>query len=239
MSAEDLQDVQLQAGRTLPGDRRFAIARGSARVDTAEPSWHPKDHFVTLMGEARLATLKSAFDADTGRLTIRRGGKPVSQGKVTEATGRVLVDQFFAAYLDQAGSGAPKLIDSGNRAMTDNRDPVVSLINLASVRDLERVVGRPVDPIRFRANIYIDGLPAWAEMSWIGQELRIGDCRLSVVEPIERCAATTVNPDTAERDINIPKALQRGYRHVNMGIYARLEEGGRIAVGAAVTPPDA
>jgi uncharacterized protein YcbX len=28
--------------------------------------------------------------------------------------------------------------------------------------------GRPVDPLRFRANLYVEGWPAWVENDWTG-----------------------------------------------------------------------
>jgi hypothetical protein len=57
-----------------------------------------------------------------------------------------------------------------------------------------------------------------------------------VVKPISRCAATNVNPETAERDLNLPLALQKGFGHPNMGIYARVASAGPIAVGDTIGP---
>ncbi len=58
-----------------------------------------------------------------------------------------------------------------------------------------------------------------------------------VVSPIDRCTATTVNPETAERDIDVPGDLRRSFGHVNMGIYAEVVEGGTVAVGDQVIVP--
>ena len=81
------------------------------------------------------------------------------------------------------------------------------------------------DPRRFRGNILIDGLPAWAEFAWLGHEIRIGAARLKVVDRIARCAATNVNPDSAERDMNIPLTLRKGFGHIDMGVYALVVDG--------------
>jgi uncharacterized protein YcbX len=51
---------------------------------------------------------------------------------------------------------------------------------VGSVRELERAAGRPVNPLRFRANVYFDNVPAWDEFKWMGKELAIGSARLSV-----------------------------------------------------------
>ncbi len=113
----------------------------------------------------------------------------------------------------------------------------VSVVNAASLRALEAFADVPVDPVRFRANIYIDGAPAWAELDWAGREIAVGGARLRVARPIERCAATNVNPATAERDLNLPRALKRGFGHLHMGVYAVVTKGGEVAIGDAVEAP--
>ena len=110
----------------------------------------------------------------------------------------------------------------------------MSIINLASVRAIEQVIGRPVNPLRFRANLYVDGWPAWSEFDLGDRMIAIGETRLKVVKRIVRCAAVNVDPDTAERDLAIPQALQRRLGHGDCGIYAEVITGGNIAVGDAV-----
>ncbi len=237
MSAEDLDSVQLTAGQTLPGDRRFAIARDSATLDPAEPGWVPKSHFVTLVRTARLARLTTRYDAETGELAIYRGKRRVAHADITDPTGRSVVDQFLAAFLDDDVMRMPRLIDAGDTALTDAAEPWISVINLASVRDLARVTGMPVDAVRFRGNLLLDGLPPWVEWDWPGHAIDIGAARLNVIEPIARCAAVDVNPETGARDTNLPKLLRRGYGHVCLGVYASVAAGGTIATGDPVTVP--
>jgi hypothetical protein len=115
---------------------------------------------------------------------------------------------------------------------TDSRRGYVSLINLASVRELENVVGAPVDPLRFRGNIHVEGLAPWAEFDLVGQVLTAASgVRLKVTKRIERCAATNVDPDTGIRDLEIPKSLMRSYGHFDCGIYAEVLSGGSVANG--------
>lgn len=237
LSVDDLARVTLRPDAALPGDRRFAIARGTARLDPVAPGWASKDNFVQLVRTERLAQIEAAFDSDSGELVIKRKGRPVARGIITQPTGRTVIEQFLAAFLAEDLKHTPKLIDAGDMALTDVSAPRVSILNLASVRDLARVTGSEVDPVRFRANLLLDGLPPWVERAWIGKSLDIGPVRLEVTDPIERCAATTVNPDTAARDLNIPKLLQRGYGDVHMGVYARVQTGGEVAIGAPVAAP--
>jgi len=113
--------------------------------------------------------------------------------------------------------GAPRFVEAPGQMFSDTEDKFISLINLESVRDLERVARRPIDPRRFRGNLLIEGLAPWEELKWIGTDLKVGTSILQVVDSIDRCAATNVDPETAERDINIPKLLQLGYGHIIMG----------------------
>ncbi|MCP4329154.1 MAG: MOSC domain-containing protein [Alphaproteobacteria bacterium] len=235
LDAQDLDLVLLRCGAGLPHDRAFAIAHGGTRLDDGTPGWQPKDRFLMLMRNARLARLRTEFDDNTGTLTILRDGKQVARGNLTEPLGRQLVEQFLAAYFGDETHGAPKIVSAPEVSFTDTPDNFVSLVNLASVEDIERVVRHPVDPLRFRANLYIDSASPWIESNWPARRLAIGTAILEVVESIERCAATNVNPDTAERDLNIPKSLMDGFRHVECGIYARVVEDGRVAIGDGIT----
>ena len=118
--------------------------------------------------------------------------------------------------------GPPKVLQADGHSFSDVAAKVVSIINLASVAAIETVVGVPVHPLRFRANLYVDGWPAWHEFSLVGQEIAIGAARLKVTKRIVRCAATNVDPDTGIRDLAIPATLMqdlrsRGLRHLCAG----------------------
>jgi uncharacterized protein YcbX len=234
LSAQSLGGVTLAPGEGLPEDRRFAIIHGASGFDTSAPEWRPRKDFLMLAKNERLAALETDYDAGTGILTVKRNGRQVARGQITSATGRLLINQFIAAYMKGEIPGTPSLVEAPGVMFSDTPDKYVSIVNLGSVLDIERVVQAPVDPIRFRANLLLDGLEPWSEAKWIGQSIAIGDVVLKVVEPIERCAATEVNPATATRDINIPLHLQRGYSHRNCGVYAKVIRGGAIAVGDPV-----
>jgi uncharacterized protein YcbX len=239
LNAEDLDRVELEPGLGLPHDRRFALAHAAAMFDPAAPDWLPKSNFLMLMKNERLAALEAIFDDPTGTLTIQRDGKQVSRGKVTEPLGRAMIGKFFAAYMKDECPGKPRLVEGPDGYMfSDTPARVLSVINLASVRDLERVVGKPVDPLRFRANLYIEGAYPWEEFHWIGEQITGGATTFTVEGRIDRCAATNVDPVSAARDLNIPKDLRRGYGHVNMGVYVAVTRGGSVAVGDAVKTPN-
>ena len=238
LSAEALDRVTLSPGQCLPEDRRFAIALGTTAFDPEHPIWLSKNHFIMLMRDAALARLQTSFASDTGMLTIAEDGETLLRASLTEPAGRREIAAFFDEFLGGAVAGPLRVVEAKGHAFADARpkpnagtDKYVSLINLESIRALEAAIEAPVEPIRFRANVYFAGPPAWCEMDWMGAEIAAGGARLRVISPITRCAATEVNPETAERDLDVVGTLMRGFGHNIMGIYAEVIAGGELAVG--------
>ena len=108
---------------------------------------------------------------------------------------------------------------------------VLHLVNLASVRALEEELNRPINPLRFRPNIVIDGTPAWSEFGWAEGGIAVAGMRLAGVARTTRCAATNVDPETGRRDMQIPRSLDALYGHMDFGIYVAARTSGRISVG--------
>jgi uncharacterized protein len=253
LSAEPLDRVALTPGQCLPHDRRFAIALPATSFDPQRPEWLSKTHFVMLMRDEKLAELRTSFTPASGELAIEypgedsegeQAGTVVVRARLTEPQGCREVAEFLAGFLGPAVAGPLRVVEAPGHAFADARrkpnattDQYVSLINLASIAALEAITGTPVDPIRFRANIYLEGAPAWQELECIGSEIAVGAARLRVIAPITRCAATEVNPATAERDLDIIGALQRGFGHNLMGIYAEVAAGAEIKVGDRLVLP--
>jgi hypothetical protein len=246
LSAERMDRVALIPGKCLPHDRRFAIALGSTLFDPQRPEWLSKIHFIMLMRDEKLARLQTCFDAESGVLTIAENGRLLLREQMTETEGRRRVAEFFTDFLGDAVNGPLRVVEAPGHAFADARrkpnattDKYVSLINRASIAALEAAMGAPVDPIRFRANVYFDGTPAWSEHDWIDSEITLGAARLRVISPVTRCAATQVNPATAKRDLDIVPALGRTFGHTNMGVYAEVVAGGEVALGDVLLEPQA
>lgn len=234
LTAEALEDVALAAGQTLPDDRRFALAQGDAPFDPAAPAWLPKRHFGCLMVNARLALVHSAFDARSGDLMLRMPGLPSLVASTRSAEGRDAIADALATYLAEEARGTPRFLEVPGHSFSDVPAKVVSIIGLSSLHALEQASGMRLDPLRFRANVYVSGGSPWAEFDWIGQEIQLGQTKLRVMKRIVRCPATEVNPATGERDAKPPRWLRDHFGHTHLGVYAEVIEGGRIAVGDAL-----
>ena len=236
LSPERLARARLSPGETVPGDRLYAIENGPSGFDPAAPKYFPKTQFLMLMRNERLATLETHFDDATHVLTIHGKGRELVRGDLSSKDGRLAVEAFFRRFMPAELRGPPKVLHGAGHSFSDVAAKVVSIINLASVAALETVIGAQVHPLRFRANIYVSGWPAWQEFSLLGQEITIGEARVKVVKRIVRCAATNVDPQTGIRDLEIPATLMRTFDHADCGVYAQVLSGGEIAVGSELTP---
>lgn len=123
----------------------------------------------------------------------------------------------------------------------------ISLVSDGSLAELARQLGVPsVDGRRFRMLIEIEGAAAHDEDGWIGGDVAIGSAVLSITKPDARCAITTQDPDTGERDLDTLRTIfrYRGFRagdpehKIDFGVLGEVALPGRIAVGDAVTVLD-
>jgi uncharacterized protein YcbX len=235
LTPEPMEAAELRAGECIAWDRAFAIENGSADFDPAAPKHFPKIKFLMLMRNERLARLRSRFDDRTTTLSISEDGRELVSANLMTEEGRQAIEDFMRSYMKDDLRGAPRLVHAPGFSHSDAPAKLVSIINLASVRDLEKAVGRPVDPLRFRANVYVDGLEPWEDHEWVGRTLKLGDATLKGVFRIQRCAATNVDPSTAARDMEIPATLQRLWGHMDLGLYTQVVEGGTIRPGDRLT----
>ncbi|BCJ89836.1 hypothetical protein IZ6_05710 [Terrihabitans soli] len=236
LSAEAMPGVHLEAGKPFPFDRVFALARPGVPIDQDDPKWAKKGLFVMLMLDEALAQVKTHLDHETLHLTVLSGNSQILSADISTADGRAEVEDFFHRLVPTL-RGAPRLVKSREGHFMDKPDAVLSLINLATVRRLEEQWGVEIDPIRFRANFYIDGAAPWSEFDWIGSDVAIGDATFRVDRRNGRCGATNVNPATGRRDLDIPASLRAGFGHKDLGIYLVTRKAGKVVVGDPVEVP--
>jgi uncharacterized protein YcbX len=234
LSPQALARTSLAVDRTVPADRLYAIENGPTGFDPAAPAYFPKQRFLMLMRNERLAALKTGYDEASHTLTIQQGGKETVRGDLRTPEGRAAVERFFETYCADELRGPPKVLYGEGHSFSDVAKKVVSIINLASVAALEAAIGAPVDPLRFRANVYVGGWPAWHEFELLNREISAGSARLKVVKRIVRCAATNVDPQTGVRDLTIPQTLMQTFDHMDCGVYAEVIGAGEIAPGDTI-----
>lgn len=243
LTPERLTAASLAPGRCIPFDRAFALAQGDAALDAEQPAWISKVNFLCLAKNPAAARLRTKFNEAAGLLSIH---DPAGENLIASpftAEGRAALTTYLTAFLGPearygADGQAPHFHHFPKHSFCDHKTQVISLIGLGSLAALEEAVGAPRDKLRFRANIYIEGAKPWAEFSLLGKTLQIGGSKMIVQERIDRCPATQVNPDTAEKDANPVKELREHFGHIDMGVFAEVICAGEIQPGDAITVLD-
>ncbi|HJW23112.1 MAG TPA: MOSC domain-containing protein [Candidatus Limnocylindrales bacterium] len=159
------------------------------------------------------------------------------------AVGHVVVGPWAAALQPLAGRPV-RLVRCDLPAGTRRRDGqvknAVSVLSDGSLRRLAQELGQPsIDGRRFRMLIEVDGAEAHEEDAWIGRRIGIGSAELGIVKADARCAITTQDPDTGERDLDTLRAII-AYRGLNakrqalFGVLGEVATPGRVSVGDEV-----
>lgn len=226
---EAIDRVDLSAGRTMPGDRIWAVAHDRSKADGR--AWAPCVNFSRVSKVAELMAITARLDDATGLVTL-------SHPKLTDLT--FDPDRDLAAFLTWIDPLMPKnraasarILRVPDRGMTDSDFPSVTLCNAASHRAVEQALERELSIHRWRGNIWFDGEDPWTEFDWIDRDVQIGGAILRIRERTDRCAATTANPDTGQRDADTLGALNT-WGHQDFSVRAEVIRGGPVAIGDSV-----
>lgn len=221
LGAEKLSAVKLTKGNGIELDRYWALKTSEQDFDRESPRFLPKRNFLQLLSQPELARLRCGFAEGTSVLTLDAGQGVKVSGDLATPQGRQRVVEFVFQILEGGLDSSVELIYAPCHHFSDIPQKAVSIINLASVREMSRLAGTFIDPLRFRGNIYVDGIDAWSEREWVGKTLSVdGTAILKADEEIGRCKATHVNLDNGNRDISVLDVLRENYGHTICGIYA-------------------
>lgn len=234
-SAESLSQAELIPGRAIAQDRRWVVENGPSGFDPAAPRYVPKMKFAVLAAHPVVASARTRVEGTN--LSASAPGHPAFQGDLAVEAGRDGFAGWVGRLLGEDAHDGVRVLEAPDYQFLDHPAGHISIVNLASVRDLEARIGQPVDPMRFRANLYVEGWPPWVENGWKGRSLLVGLARTTVFAPIVRCAATEVNPQTAEKDMPLVEHLFDQYGHRDCGIYVQVSHGGTVRVGDACSTP--
>lgn len=224
--------ARLEAGRWFPWDRLYAVEDGPSGFDPAAPAHIRKQRFTVLMTLPALAKARTKFHEASGVLDVEAEGRAALTADLGSSIGRDAFAAWLTDFLAGDVNGPLKVLAApeGHR-FTDNPKGYISILNLASVREIAEQIGRPVDPQRFRCNVHVEGWPAWAENGLVGRELSLGGARVRGFKTITRCLATHANPRTGERDMDVLATLLNRFRHTLCGLYVEVLDGGELTVG--------
>lgn len=243
LTPQPQKSVYLKAGHGIPGDRAFALmyedCTNPADSKTNNISWMKKQNFAMQNDWAKLAALDCDYNSSTGYLTIKHQQIELLTADTNTNQGRDLIGSFFTGYLAAISPNKAarhphksplRLVGEYNTTRYPDREAVhISLISQATLNNLSELAGKHIDVRRFRPNIVIDGVEAWEEFNWVGQELQLDGARIAVTARINRCLNIEVNPDTGEIDIALLSLLQNNFQHVQTGVLATVITEGRIS----------
>ncbi len=224
----------VSAGERLPCDRRYAVGPSDLDFDSSAPRHVRKQELIVLMKHAELAELSLSFEPETQRIVLCHKGMQKVDALLESATGQEALANYLGTML-----GTPaKVYCAPDHGFTDLPQKTVSIINLASVRALEKALGYEIDHRRFRANFHIDGVPPWSEFDWLEKTICINSVAMEVYRITDRCAAINVNPASGARD-RLLQDLRSKRGNLDMGVYARILDNGSVHTGDILTLPTA
>lgn len=228
---EAISKVRLTEGRTMPWDRVWAVTHQATKFDPAAPEWVSCRNFVIGARTPAVAGIWAQLDEDKAQITL-------THQDLSPLTIQPDHDDDIARFLDWV---APLCADTNDnpktivrvegRGMTDSPYPSISIMNTVSHQAVTGIMGNALTLERWRGNIWLDDVAAWAEFGWIGREIRIGTAVLRLREPIKRCSVTNTNPLTGQRDTATLDVLNSEFGHQDFGVYAEVITSGYIALG--------
>jgi uncharacterized protein YcbX len=215
-------------------DRRFHLIDGGGRLLTQRQrprlalvtaDYEPASEWLTLTFPSGDEVAGTVELGETVRTAI--WGRPVP-GQV--------VDGNWADALSGYCGGPVRLVKTDDVGLSFDEYPL-SLVSQASIDLMNLLVegAKDFEAKRFRPNFLLDECSPHEEDTWLGQIIQIGpDVRLRIVAPDPRCAITTVDPETGQRDFDTPRfllAYRPSARAPYFGVYAVVENPGTVSAG--------
>ena len=231
---EELAAVTLVAEQTMPWDRTWAVTHEASKADPDQTAWVSCHNFMIGTRTPALAGIWARLDETNRHVTLSHQDLGELSFCPDNPKDVATFLRWIAPLCPDHRAAPTGIVSAGERGMTDTDYPSVSLMNLASHRAVAQAMTAPLEPERWRGNIWIDGAAEWEEFGWLGRDIRVGEATLRLREPIRRCAHTTANPRTGLRDADTLGALESNFGHQDFGIYAEVVAGGTVRTGDKV-----
>ena len=237
LSFQTIKSCNIKKNFGIRNDRIFAFSRGinleQAKKYEKNPNERKLNNFLTLKNSPVLN--KYNFIYEKSKLTLILKNKelisidPDNQEnfsliseKILELETSLIKPIFFLKNSDFPFYDTT----SSNNVMNS-----ISLININSIKDLEKKINKKLEIQRFRGNFYVDGIKAFEERNWINKVIKINNIPFKVQSHIPRCIAINLKPKTDDNSLNLLQSLKKNLNHFDMGIYLTALEDGIINEG--------
>lgn len=225
---EELKSVILESGCCMPMDRNWAVAHENSKVNFQNPEWASCLNFIRAASNYKLMAVSSCLNEESGLITLKH--PELNDISINpDIDGEKLVK--WLAQICNPNRSLPLKVFKTNRGITDTSSQTVSIHANSTLEDLSKTMNKTLDQKRFRGNIWLNGETPWSEFNWIGNVMRIGTAEIKIVEPIERCMATTLDPETGISDADTLNTLKKVYGHQNFGVFGVVSKAGHINIG--------
>lgn len=229
---EALVEVRLRPGAALPWDRHWAVAHDAARI--VDGAWAACRNFSIGSKAPSLMAIDAELDEARAAITLHHPARPDLCFRPDDAEDAARFLDWVRPLCPPDRARPARIVSVRDVAMTDTDYASVSILSLSSNHALGNAIGQDLSPLRWRGNLWLDGLDPWEERGWIGKRIRIGEVVFEVKEPIVRCLATTTNPETGARDADTLGALNALHQAQEFGVYAVVETAGTLRCGDRV-----
>ncbi|HYD55826.1 MAG TPA: MOSC N-terminal beta barrel domain-containing protein [Burkholderiales bacterium] len=223
----------------VAGDRVLGFRFADAA--TPDDAWGSKFEFVALVNTPALARLDLKLSNGKLRIADLVEDDLSAEGRkrIAAALQEYVLDLDVNPLADHPERLPIRLVGDGvTPRYQDRNTDELTLHGRASLAAAAASAGTPeLDEVRFRSNVAVEGLDAWAEQRWDGKRVFIGGVAFRFERPKGRCLATHANPRTGERDLPLMQTLLAAYRSEKptFAISLRAQgQGGTIRLGDEV-----
>jgi uncharacterized protein YcbX len=213
MLGERLQQSHVEA-RGLVGDRLWAVLDPDGKLGSGKST----NRFRRMDG---LLGCRAELAGDRVAVTLPDG---------------VRYDGDDPALAPALSAVVGRPVTLGREGATPHHDASpIHLLTTASLRAVSALVGEPVDPRRFRANLLLDvDGEGFLEDGWLGRRITIGDVELRITASTARCVMVDAAHDELPPDGRLLKLIS-DQNDLNLGVKVDVITGGTLTAGTPAT----